>query len=130
MGYTNRGRGRRLIEVINLSYALGHFSLGAMLSLLIFRAIDYKSERIKTEDYLRYDIVVACIGGLWAMIPDIPYLFGVMKPLVGGGLCNVFFFHCWLDEFDLHDSMLISGILFGLFLLTVNLLNLDIGRED
>lgn len=113
-----------------MSYALGHFSLGAMLSLILFRMIDYRSERIKTEDYLRYDIIIATIGGLWAMIPDIPYLFGIMKPLCDGVLCNVFFFHCWLDEFDPHDSMIVSAILFGLFLLTVNLLNLNIGRED
>ncbi len=75
-----------------MSYALAHFSVGAMLSLLIFRAIVYHSDKINVKDYIRYDIVVATLGGVWAMIPDLPYLFGIMKPLVSGGLCNVFFF--------------------------------------
>jgi len=113
-----------------LSYALAHFSLGATISLLIFRAIDYHSVRIRTEDYLRYDLIVATLGGLWAMIPDITYLFGVTKPLVNGGLCDVFFFHCWLDEFDPYDSMIVSAVLFGGFLLMVNLINWNIGRKD
>lgn len=113
-----------------MSYALAHFSLGAMLSLLMFRAIDYHSIKIRTEDYLRYDLLVATLGGVWAMIPDLPYLFGVMKPLCSGVLCNMFSFHCALDEFDPDDSMVVSAVLFGAFLLTVNLLNLDINRGD
>ena len=113
-----------------MSYALAHFSLGATLSLLIFRAVDYHSVRISTRDYLRYDLVVATLGGLWAMIPDITYLFGVMTHLFGGGVSNMFAFHGLLDEFDPNDSMVMTFALFGLFLLVVNLLNWDIGRED
>ena len=104
--------------------------MGASLSLLIFRAIDYQSERIGTKDYLRYDIIVASLGGLWAMIPDIPSLYGVMDELFSGILCNVFFFHCLLDEYDSQDSILFSAILFGLFLLTINIINLEIRLNE
>lgn len=103
-----------------MSYAIGHFSLGAMISLILFRMFTKK-----TNDYLRYDIIVATLGGVWAMIPDLPYLFGIMKPLCSGELCNVFFFHCALDEYDVHDSFIISAILFGLFLLVLNLVTLE-----
>jgi len=117
------------LGVLTLSFALAHFSLGATLSLLIFRAIDYHSVRIRTSDYLRYDILVATFGGLWAMIPDIPYVFGVMTPLFGGGVANMFAFHGFLDKFDPTDSVLMTFLMFGLFLLTVNLINWDVGRE-
>jgi len=109
-----------------MSFAMGHFCLGASLSLIIFRAIDYHSEKIRLSDYLRYDILIASIGGLWAMIPDLPSIWGVMDELFGGILCNIFFFHCLLDEYDSQDSILFSAIMFGLFLLTINVINFQI----
>ena len=101
--------------------ALGHFSIGAILSLLIFRAIDYHSDRIGIDDYLRYDIIVAFIPVLWGNFNEL---------FEGYLLCDFFFLHCWLDKTDINDSILVSVILFGLLLLTINLINLEIGKRD
>lgn len=103
-----------------LGYAIAHFSLGATVSLILFRIFSEKA-----RDYLRYDIIVATLGGLWAMIPDLPYLFGVMEPLVSGRLSDIFFLHGSLDKFDPHDSVIISALLFGFFLLILNLVTLE-----
>jgi len=110
-----------------MSMALTHFSIGAIISLLIFRAIDYRSDRVGINDYLRYDIIVAIIGGLWALIPDNRVLHGGIEELFGFMLCNIFFLHCLLDELDSKDSYIVSLISFGLLLLTINLINYEIG---
>lgn len=102
-----------------LSYAIAHFSLGAMISLILFRIFSKK-----TNDYIRYDIIVASLGGLWAMIPDFPYIFGNFRPLCKGSLCNIFFFHCILDKYDPNDTPIFSALMFGLFLLVLNLITL------
>ncbi len=109
-----------------MSIALGHFFIGATTSLLIFRAIEYHSDKIKLNHYLRYDIIIASLGGIWGMIPDIPIFWGVYDELFEGILCNIFFFHSILDELDPHDSIIVPVILFGLFILTINLINLEI----
>lgn len=113
-----------------MSLGLTHFSMGATLSLLIFRAIDYNSKRVGLDDYLRYDILIAFMGGLWAMIPDIPALFGVFDELFGSTICNLFFFHCWMDAIDPKDTIMNSVIMFGILLLIINLINFEIGITE
>ena len=112
-----------------MSMGLGHFSIGAICSLLIFRAIVYYSERFTLKHYLRWDIIIAGIGGLWAMIPDIPKLYGAMDKTFGLLFCDLFFLHCTLDTIDPNDTIFNSVILFGLFLLIINLLNLTLNNK-
>ena len=107
-----------------MSYALAHFSLGAMISLILFRIYSEKA-----RDYIRSDIIVATLGGLWAMIPDITYLFGNFKPLFSGSLCNIFFFHCLIDKYDPNDTPIFSALIFGLFLLVLNLVTFKSLKE-
>lgn len=81
-----------------MSVAIAHFAIGATISLIIFRSI------AKPENYIQYDIIVAVFGGFWAMIPDMPELFNMFGHVFEGILCNVFFFHCVLDQLDVLDS--------------------------
>lgn len=100
-----------------MSMAIGHFSVGAAISLIIFRLIDYYSKKIRLEYYLRYDLLVVVFGGLWAMIPDLPYVFNInFISLHSTQFCNLFFFHCYLDKIDPADTIIFSTFMFGIFL--------------
>lgn len=100
-----------------MSFAIAHFSLGAIISLMLYRIFSKGIEK-----YIKYDIIVATFGGLWAMIPDISYIYNGLDEFFKGFSCDIFFFHCTLDKIDPNESVIVSGLLFGLFLLVLNMI--------
>lgn len=100
-----------------MSFAIAHFSLGAIISLMLYRIF---SRGI--ENYIQYDIIVVTLGGVWAMIPDISLIYDSLDNFFKGFSCDIFFFHCILDTIDPDDSIIVSGLLFGLFLIIINLI--------
>jgi len=81
-----------------MSLPLAHFCLGATISLFLYRRIS------GLENYTANDIFVAIFGGILAMLPDFPKLLSPLEPMYSGIWCNLFFFHCWLDQLDPNDS--------------------------
>lgn len=107
-----------------MSVAIAHFAIGATISLILFRLGS------KTENYIQFDIIVAIVGGLWAMIPDIPELFNMMGHVFQGPLSDIFFFHYTLDKADILDSVTIPSLLIMLLILIVLVITPNIKLQE
>ena len=107
-----------------MSFALGHFSLGASIALIIFLILDHHYKQIKPIHFLKYAYPLAFFSGLWAMLPDFgklsaSNLFHPCLTQAEYNFCNLFFFHCILDRLDPYDTVIGTSILFGIFLVVV-----------
>jgi hypothetical protein len=96
-----------------MSLAITHFLLGAIISLGIFRYI------FKNQENIILHIYIAFIGGFWAMIPDMHKLYDAFGHSFKGYMCNIFFFHCVLDDLDFLDGVTIPLILIMILLLFI-----------
>lgn len=110
--------------IIFMSVAIAHFLLGATISLVIFRL------GAKNENYIQNDILVAAIGGFWALIPDIPKLFNIFGHAFEGALSDIFFFHYSLDKLDIMDSVSMPFLIMVLFLLTVLIITPNLESQE
>lgn len=90
--------------------AIGHFALGALIALLIIYFL------LPKKRLLWLDTVAILIGGTIAVIPDI------VKQLTGSSFLeehivgNIFFFHQLFDTVPWLDTVLVSGIVFVIFI--------------
>lgn len=94
-----------------MSFAIGHFALGATLTALVVTYLLPK---------LPYPRTVVVLGGVWALLPDAAKLAPTNPDLVAfhdSLWTDVFWFHRTLDRFDATDSPRLSALLVAVFLL-------------
>lgn len=107
-----------------MSFALAHFSLGASMALVVFLILDHKYEKIRPIHFFKYGYPIAVFAGLMGMFPDIGKITGTeilhnFSNPIEYIVCNIFFFHCFLDTTDPNDTPLFTAFMFGIFLTTV-----------
>ena len=92
---------------------LGHFMLGICFGFLILLLVPMKKK-------IQQDILVLGICGFWAMIPDIPALWGDFT-IDDTIISNIFFFHGVFDtglaDIDLIIPAVITAIAILLWLI-------------
>jgi hypothetical protein len=94
-----------------MSFAIGHFALGATVTALVVTYLLPK---------LPYPRTVVVLGGVWALLPDAAKLVPTNPDLVafhGSLWADVFWFHRTLDRVDATDSPRLSALLVAVFVL-------------
>ncbi|SEO66188.1 hypothetical protein SAMN04487948_10442 [Halogranum amylolyticum] len=93
-----------------MSFAIGHFALGATVTALI---VTYLLPR------LPYPRTIVALGGAWALVPDAAKLRPTSRTLVAfhdGQWADIFWLHRTLDRLDATDSPRVSALLVAVFL--------------
>jgi hypothetical protein len=80
---------------------MNHVMLGAALPLVVCAAIYLMRGRRASLRMLVLGPVAAGISGAWAVVPDMPRLFGdadLYYRMHHVRWCDVFWGHCWIDR--------------------------------
>jgi hypothetical protein len=80
---------------------MNHVLLGAAIPLLVCAAIFVARGRRASLRLLILGPLAAGLSGAWAVVPDMPRVFGAMERYVAwhhARWCNVFWGHCWIDD--------------------------------
>jgi hypothetical protein len=75
--------------------------LGAALPLLVCAVIYFARGRRASLRLLVLGPVIAGLSGAWAVVPDMPRIFGDVTRYYNwhhASWCNVFWGHCWIDR--------------------------------
>ena len=91
-----------------MSMAIGHFAFGAGTVLAGYQLSRPEIRRKGPSKWL-----VAIVGGLWAMFPDLAKFVDGLEGFHDSLWANVCFFHQILDRIDTYDSILGGAILVG-----------------
>ncbi|WP_255197380.1 hypothetical protein [Halorarius litoreus] len=99
-----------------MSLAIAHFAFGAAITVLV---VTYLVPGV------RYPRLVALLGGVWAMVPDVHWVSPVaaaqLKAIHGSPVVDVFFLHHTLDALDAGDSKVVGAALVGLLVVATAL---------
>ena len=94
-----------------------HVLVASSLPLAIFFAFWWKNGR-RTSPRALIALALSCLAsGAWAVIPDMPRLWGDLVYYVElhhRSYCNVWWFHCSIDRRDAIDSSMLFPVLFVL----------------
>lgn len=97
-----------------MSFALGHFAIGAALTVLLVYVLHPET---------RYSRTLMLVGGGWAMLPDINKLSPVytveLTAFHDSWVANLFWGHRFLDAVDAGDSAELSAAAFAVLLVVV-----------
>ena len=128
-----------------MSMAIGHFAVGASCTMVMLHMLPL---RIRLKMTIARGFIVI-LGGLWAMLPDLKQfsnllhyfndnywtkinLFHQITPpdltvfidrmhaFHDSGWANICFFHRLMDVIDKHDSVLVSGVLVLVMVLSIS----------
>ena len=93
-----------------MSFAIGHFAVGALVATVVVGLLAPRS---------RFKLTVIIASGFWAMVPDAylasPTYLGWLETIHQSALANVFWFHRALDIADPADSSGFSARLVALW---------------
>ncbi|MBK9032572.1 MAG: hypothetical protein IPL61_14880 [Myxococcales bacterium] len=94
-----------------------HVLLASTVPLLLFFGSWWRRGRHTSVRALVVLPLVCMASGVWAVVPDLPRLFGDLPRYVDmhhTSYCNVFWGHCAIDAHDDIDSSMVFPVLFVL----------------
>ena len=89
-----------------MSIAIGHFAVGAGITLLCYQVVRPEIRRKAPNKWL-----MAMLVGLWAMFPDLSQFVKKLEGFHDSLWANICIFHQIMDRLDAHDSIWVSAML-------------------
>lgn len=99
-----------------------HVLVASMVPLAVFFALWWRRGRRTSLAALVVTPLACLVSGAWAVVPDMPRLFGDLERYVAWHHrkdCNLFWGHCYIDAHDEIDSSMAFPVLFVIAVIAV-----------